>query len=511
MAEKKNQVDATSAAYDLMAPRWDLIDTILEGTEAMRAAGNKYMPQHPEETTKNYNVRLERATLVNQTEQTLDELVGKAFDKPPVLSEKAPEPIVEFSDDVDTLGTGLASFCQNWFRSGTAKAFCHVLVDFTKARPATPDKPRTLDDDRKENLRPYWVLVQPEDLIFAASKIENGREVLTQVRIKECVVEQDGFLEKVVERIRVLYPDHYELWEFRKQRGKKTQWVVIETGPMALGYIPLVTFYTDREGLMIGKPPLQDLAFLNVAHWQSSSDQRNVLTVARFPMLAASGAMDAEDADSPMTVGPNKWLFMPDPQGKFYYVEHSGAAIEAGRNDLKDLEDQMANYGAAFLKKRPGDLTATERSLDSAEGASLLQTFAVSFVHAVNQALEITCDWLKVTETDEAVVAMDIKALATGDDSPIEVETLREMRKNKDISRVAFLTEMIRRRVLPAEFDIEEDADLLEEEAPDPALTGMLDPNGEPIVDPATGLPKPPKAPTAVPPKKGPKVPPAKK
>ena len=54
----------TSAAYDTMAPRWHLIETLLGGTEAMRAAGETYLPRHSEETDKGYEERLSAAVLL---------------------------------------------------------------------------------------------------------------------------------------------------------------------------------------------------------------------------------------------------------------------------------------------------------------------------------------------------------------------------------------------------------------------------------------------------------------
>jgi hypothetical protein len=38
-----------------------------------------------------------------------------------------------------------------------------------------------------------------------------------------------------------------------------------------------------------GEPPLLDLAYLNVKHWQSQSDQDNILHIARVPILALIG------------------------------------------------------------------------------------------------------------------------------------------------------------------------------------------------------------------------------
>jgi hypothetical protein len=40
---------------------------------------------------------------------------------------------------------------------------------------------------------------------------------------------------------------------------------------------------------MRGSPPLLNLALLNIKHWQSQSEQDNILHVARVPLLVAYG------------------------------------------------------------------------------------------------------------------------------------------------------------------------------------------------------------------------------
>ena len=47
-------------------------------------------------------------------------------------------------------------------------------------------------------------------------------------------------------------------------------------------------------------------------------------------------------------------------------MEHSGAAIAAGRQDLVDLEDKMAVMGLDMIARRPVMATATGRAIDAA-------------------------------------------------------------------------------------------------------------------------------------------------
>lgn len=458
--------DTTSGAYDVMAPRWQMLDAVLAGTEEMRAAGTLYLPVHPAESPVGYDNRRQRAILMNVLELTLDSLGGRPFTEKIKTSDVLPE-LEPLMIDMDTQGTTLDAFCRAWFREGLAKGFSHVMVDMPRLEQQ-PGQVRTLADDRAEARRPYCVRVCPENLIFARAEIVNGQEVLVHVRIRENEILPDGFGERCVERIRVLEPGRVEIWENQKRSpNAKAKWVLVDQYETSLPVIPLITFYATREALMLSKPPLLDLAFLNIAHWQSQSDQTNILTVTRFPMLACSGVSDEEGI---IKIGPNQILTTADSQGKFYYVEHAGNAIAAGRDDLGELEKKMSAYGAQFLKEQPDRQAATSRILDSAETMSPLGAMTTNFAQDVGRMLDLMALWIgKPPGTIGGRVELD-SAFDLDETTQWELQILQLTRQNRDISRKAFLEELIRRRVLSQEYDIELD----ETELTDEMSTGMM-------------------------------------
>jgi len=486
----KKDPSTTSIAYQAMLPSWKKIETVLGGTTAMRAAGEEYLPKHQNEKSKAYNDRLKTSTLYNLTSLTLESWVGRPFSDPIMPNDDVPELVKDLLEDIDLQGNSLTTFGRNWFKEGLAKAFCHVMVEM----PVVDKDRRTVADDLRENVRPYWTLIKPENLIFATGTMVEGQEILTHVRILEEEIDRDGFAEVVTHRIRVfdlaLVPERegdesslvprvfWSLW----RQAKKDKWEpeVVPT-MLEIDRIPIVTFYADRQDLMYGKPPLNDLADLNISHWQGSSDQRNILTVTRFPLLAGSGIADEE---ATVEVGPNRMLSTTNPDGKFYYVEHSGRSIAAGRQDLLDLEEQMASYGAEYLRKRPGNMTATARALDSAEATSPLQDAAVRFEDAVNQALVITAKWLKIEDAGTINVASDFgpEDIVQGD-----LQELGNARRARDLSREDYLEELKRRGALRDEFDQEENDRRLEAEESafmgGAAQTGDIDEEAEEDMD----------------------------
>jgi hypothetical protein len=458
-----NSPATTSEAWDSMIGRWSRIETLLSGTESMRAAGDVYLPQHAEELDKDYRDRLRTTTLFNMFELTLSNLVGKPFSDPIKLADDTPPEIREILTNVDLQGNDLTTFTRQWFREGIAKGFSHVLVEMPRIRNSEElGRPRTRQDDIDENIRPYWVHVKPEDVFFMHSEIRpNGTEKLMQVRMMEMVTEMSGFAQVFVPQIRVLFPGGWVLYRLKEpdKRKKDEEWAVFDQGETGLDFIPFITFYADRDGLGLAKPPLEDLAFANIAHWQSSSDQRNILTVARFPLLAVAGINDA--TGDVLRIGPRQLLGTRNENGRFYYVEHEGAAIQAGERDLQNLENQMASYGAEFLRKRPGNPTATARALDSAEATSPLQDMTRRFSNAVTQAMGMSASSIGIENGGSATYTTDFGPDETKD---IDFRSLLEGRRNRDLSRDNFLLELKRRGALADEFDIEKNLEQLESE-----------------------------------------------
>ncbi len=119
----------TSFEWDAMIETWTMIETLLGGTETMRAAGPMYLFQHEAETDGNYTERLGTNYLFNMMELTLDGFVGRPFSSEVVLNDDVPEKIAGLTENIDLLGNGLTVFCREWFREGVAKGFAHVLID----------------------------------------------------------------------------------------------------------------------------------------------------------------------------------------------------------------------------------------------------------------------------------------------------------------------------------------------------------------------------------------------
>lgn len=469
--------------YTDQAPRWCMIDALLGGTESMRAAGERYMPRFDTEAQSNWRRRLESAVLLNYFRKTVVGYTGKPFGKPVEIPEDLDDSLKEILEDVDGNGTDFHTFAQTGFEKGVSKGIVHALIDF-------PDMPAdaTAEDDSKT--QPRVMLIEAESLIGARRNSDDGN--LDQVRIYECSVEPDGeFGEKTVERVRVIERTTWRVYK-RDKLGKR--WNIEASGTNSLGEISLVTFRTDPEGFMRSRPPLLDLAYKNIEHWQSSSDQRNVLTVARFPILVGAGV----NPQDPMTIGPNNYIGLREPSASLKFVEHGGAAINAGRTDLEDIKAEMAILGLTLLlPQQSGAPTATAKAVDGAESVTELQRLVglyENFLNEVNYWIarwngmdhEEACDLPKIHINQDYAKLLNMDA---------GVQSLLAARASKDISRSALIAALKRRNILPQDFDEEDDQELLDEEAAKapqglpPAIPGKFGFGQKPEVMPAPNLP----------------------
>lgn len=444
----------TSGAYRKMAPMWSMINCLIGGTADMREAGKTYLPQYPGESDANYKDRKNRAVLYEAYAETSKKMANKPFSKPLVTKDLHAN-LKELVDDIDLQGNDLHRFARSIFKDALDHSFTAMIADFPVVDQT---QVQTKADEDEIKARPYLIHVKAENIIAAYSEVVNGVETLTHVRIRESQVVRDGFDEVLVETIRVLEPGTTTIWKKVKDRWEQGQ-----TYKTRLNYIPMVIYYTAKETLCCAKPPLLGLAYKNIEHWQSASDQRNCLTVARFPMLAASGVTSEEGKK---VIGPRTLLKTADASGKFYYVEHSGAALNVGKQDLDDLKDEMMMMGIQLIRK-PGKETATKTNADTEAQMSDLESMVVDLEDALEEALEMLLDWTITTgETGEAGDVEIFKDFSISASDGKDLDFLFKMRTAREISREAFMAEVKRRGVLSDSYDAEDDKELIDQEAP---------------------------------------------
>jgi len=496
--EDKPNVSTPNAAHNAMMIAAQLPRTLMAGTYGMRAAGKEFLPQEPKETDDLYKNRLARTFLFNKYGMTIEEMVGRLF-RNGIKLEKIPGEVEALFADIDLTGRDLRRFVRDLFESALQPGVDYLLVDYAgmalQADPAAEEgaEPPVMSkaDEKAAGVRPFWVHVKQENVINWRTEVINGQERLARLQIMEHVEEQNGDWGTTnIDQVKVLYPGRWETWRV----NDAGDWAIVKSGVTTLDFIPLVPVYTKRTGFMTGEPPLAKLAELNLAHWQSSSDQRNILHVARVPILFGAG-FESDGSNNKLAVGPNTMVTNSDPQSKLTFVEHTGKAIEAGHQDLEDLENQMKICALEPIMPKTGNVTATAKAIDTSQSAAILESMGEDLSDALEQAIKFTLAWLGTPDVDSGSIMFECDLTSNMGNQP-DLDALDKGRARKDISRTAYCTELVRRGVLSEEYDIEADQALIDEEGPslgdignpEGALGGdkppagvLLDPQGKPM------------------------------
>jgi hypothetical protein len=447
----------TSAVLSMRNDR-KLPRALMGGTSAMRNSGSLYLPKELAESDASYKIRLERSFLFNGFAKTVRDMTGKVFAKPIAIGDDVPPDIAGYAENIDLAGRNLDVFASDVFEDALADGIGYILVEMDPpAVDAHGDPIRlTKADEISLNRRPWLVHIKADDMIGWRKETVGGVERLVQVRFYEQVTEPDGeFDEQVIQQIRVFKRSgdsvSWEVW--RQDVALRGAWGLYQSGTITINEIALCPVYVNRTGFMRGKPPLLDLAYVNMAHWQSQSDQRNILHVARVPILFGSGWTP----ESPVEIGASRMLTSSDTNAKLAYVEHSGAAIDAGRQDLKDLEFQMQALGLELLVPRSGSTTATGEAIDQAKMSSTLAMMAFALKDALEQAFGFMALYAGLNRDSgggSLTVNTDFGVSLRGAQ---DITSIIEAMKNGLISRETGIRELKRRGFLSDDIDEEEE------------------------------------------------------
>lgn len=442
--DPKKAIAVPHPGHEWMEKRWALITALLGGTQAMQAARQRFLPQNDKESAKAYEARLKRSTLYNALKDTMRKTRSRPFSRlviPSVPDEKLPEKLQGIYGNTDGEGTDLTTLASELFWDGMHYGMFHVLVDYPVVGEGA-----TLDDERAGKVRPLLLPVSPASLIgWREERDSNGQRRLTQIRILECVDVDDGeFGVRRQRRVRVITEDEWAVWaEDRDRKGEFHP--TDEKGTHTFGGIPLVTGYFEKYDFMMATSPFEDMAWLNLAHWQSNSDYRNSLHFTATGLWFASG-MDKKEADR-VVIGSNQLAFSENESADLKVVEAGGSSLAGQQVHLQDLEERMQIMGLQPFVGAARAETATAKAIDEARNMSSCQAWVRVVERALVEAFMMAADW---TETEiPADLAFSIFSdFSLGPMADADITALLEARKLGDISQLTLVKELRRRGVI---------------------------------------------------------------
>jgi hypothetical protein len=432
-------------------------NALLGGTTGMRTAGTVYLPQEPAESNDAYSARLSKTVLFPAYEKALNTMVGKPFEDPITFEDDVPQAIKDACENIDRSGRDLDEFSSDTFEQTLNDGHGWLVVDCPKVNPGL-----TLADERALGVAPYLIHVPLSNCLGMRHVVENGVKRMTMFRYEECVENPVGmFGTEMVTRVRVLEPGMVTVY----QKDDKGKWAMLPelSGPVTLQEMPVVCIKLHKT------PPLENLAWLNVEHWQSRSDQRHILHTARVPLLF--GKDIDQGTDGAVIVGPNRLIKGSGPNTDLKWVELMGGSIEAGRQDLLDIEDAMRRTAGELLSGKV-QKTATETNKESGEGESQLKKWVHTFEDCMEEAFRLMAAWIGEAKGGGICINTD------WDDADLQADMLTAITNLHNaglISKDSVIYKLKESDMIPEDRTVQQEKDLIANEAPDMG-TGSGDP-----------------------------------
>jgi hypothetical protein len=295
--------------------------------------------------------------------------------------------------------------------------------------------------------RPYWVTYTPRQILGWRTEQQEGQQVLTQLRLAEMVTVPDGdFGEKAVEQIRVLMPGEYQL----HQRNDDGEYKIVDEGRTSLSKIPFSVAYAQRHGFMESRPPLEDIAELNLKAYQVQSDLDNQLHISAVPMLAFYGFPTSAEE---VSAGPGEAIAFP-ADGRAEYIEPEGRSFDYQFKRLEQLALQINELGlSAVLGQKLSAETAEAKRIDRSQGDSTMMVIAQNVQDMIDNCLQFHADYIgNNTAPGSAYVNRDFLGARL---EPADIQSLLQLYTAGTITQETLLTELAEGDVLGDDFNVD--------------------------------------------------------
>lgn len=480
------------------------------GTSAMRDLGTVLLPAdlREQERWMDYWERLNRTHLFDAYNQAIANITARPFQKAVKITgfEELDPDLQKLSTDCDRNGLSLTAFARRLKATLIDRGVCHFMVDMPSISKTKLGRDATHADEMDLDVRPYFYEVHPDNLIdWAYRRDATGRKVLAYIQIYDEATERDARTgkETTKQRIKFWNEQEWQVWERdvsptqpsqqttkpngsplggldlpklaaqawnRAQgepAGSPSAYRMVEQQTHGLGTIPLVTINVNPFGQdkLVARPPLMPLAWLNVEHWQSRSQQANILHFARAPLLKGKGCdPDIVDGTKPVVLGAGAKVFSRNNDFDLNYVEPNGSAIIEGKEDLKGLEDKMKAMALEPLMMVAGGQrqTATGVASDEVRTQAPAQAWIEAEEMGLYQGFTLAAKWKGASLPERPgfniSIFRDIGLLAR---SAQDLTTLDAGRARGDISMRTYWKGLQERGVLDAEFDPDQEEELI--------------------------------------------------
>lgn len=387
------EVGTNHPDYISSLPVWQRCRTCVAGEDAVKAAGEQYLPRLSEQTEPEYQAYKARASFVPATKRVVLGMSGLITQKDPTVA--VGEAHQYLVDSFASTGESLAGMSRYVVRELCTTGRLGLLID------------KPVDASGRAHCSTYTA----ESIVNWRTIFVEGELVLQFVVFEEEIsIEGSSFLshERTLQR-RVCYLDPatyvYSVDVYVKNvksKSKEDVWQLQgETiVPTILGKklvrIPFILITPTSSGvdMAIDDGPVSDLAGLNLSHYRTSADLEHGRHFTALPTAWVAGF----SADTNLVLGSAVAWVSQDVNARAGFLEFTGAGLGALQSGLKEKWDHMISIGSRILETTKASVEAADTLKIRRESENTVISMIVQSVEAgVNFALMYVLAWSGAT------------------------------------------------------------------------------------------------------------------
>ena len=352
---------------------WRKIRDCIAGERAVKEQGQIYLPGLEGQEPTEYHSFKERATFHNFTARTINALSGSIMRRRPKLQE-VPETRKNLLDSFTKDGLPFWNFCAYVASEIPSMGRLGILVD--------------LPDEMTTQPRPYTVAYTAENILDWDVEMFEGRMRLNYVVLREAMrvdpkaTDSDSLTARysTAPRYRVLRLNErgeyiQEIYEqdsgvdqadFTLDPTTLTDTIMPLRRGVPLKFIPFIICGPSMSTANCEKPPIMDIANLNISHYRSYAYLEHGRFFTGFPIYWTESPMTGQEDGADFRIGASTVWMLP-PGAKAGLLEMNGQGLKFLTEALDVKEAQAAQIGGRIMGIRGNAASMSDNQLTMQE------------------------------------------------------------------------------------------------------------------------------------------------
>lgn len=444
-------------------------DTIL-GSDHVKLQGEIYLPKLGNQDTNEYDAYKLRANFLGATERTVSVMVGSLLRKPAEVT--IPKKLEYLKEDVTGHGESLEDFIRQTSHTLMGTGRVAILLDRINVAPPDngiyfkffpSDQITDWDVDESPGRPRKLVRVVLEEYFM----VRIGYRKELRVRYREYQLTNNICTVNFHEQTQEANVGLKKMTDFRHIQFKKGKTIVLKNKGQPLDFIP-VTFVSSgqEDNYEPGKPPVLDVADINLSHYRTSADLEHGRHWTALPTPYFTGISE----DSNIVIGSGKAMIMADPMSKAGFLEFSGQGLKSLETARIEKEEQMAFLGAKMLTdKSKGSENEEVTRINHSGEIAVLTDLARALSRAITKAFRYAAKWENEQKLDDIFVRLNTDYINAAMSSS-DLQSLTSAYQAGAISLDSYLARLQRGEILSEEVSLEDEKEKIEKEQTEKAM-----------------------------------------